>query len=85
MVRNQASAARRQRERDRQQKRQEKLAERKARRQEKAESTTPQVDDPMKDPTVDWSDAVREIKLDPNDPEYREAVASLADPSLPER
>lgn len=66
MARNQASASRRQRERDRRQKRQEKLAQRQARREQKAQTTTPQVDDPMKDPTVDWSDAVREVKLGPD-------------------
>ena len=68
MARNQASAARRQRERARLQKRREKLAERQARRQQKAENPTVQTDDPMQDPTVDWGEAVREVKLDPDDP-----------------
>ncbi len=68
MARNQASAARRMRERKRQRKRREKLAERAERRQQKAETETVQVDDPMNDPTVDWGEAVREVKLDPDDP-----------------
>ncbi len=72
MARNQASAARRQRERSRQRKRREKLAERQARHEEKAKSHTVQADDPMNDPTVDWGGAVREIKLDPDDPEVPE-------------
>ena len=68
MASNQASSARRQREWARQQKRREKLAARKARREMKAENpAAPQVDDPMNDPTVDWGDAVREVKLDPDE------------------
>ncbi len=59
---NQASAARRQRELARQRKRREKLAERKARREEKAENPTQQIDDPMQDPSIDWSEAVQETK-----------------------
>ena len=75
MARNQASAARRQRERKRQQKRREKLAERRARQQQKAENPAVQVeDDPMNDPTVDWGEAVRETKLDPDDPEVPDAI-----------
>ncbi len=76
MARNQASAARRQRERKRQQKRREKLAERRERQAEKAENPAPPVDlaDPMNDPTVDWGEAVREIKLDPDDPEVPDEV-----------
>ena len=73
MARNQASAARRQRERKRQQKRREKLAERQARRAEKAENPTVQVvDDPMNDPTVDWGEAVREVKILPEEEEEAE-------------
>jgi len=59
---NQASAARRQRELARQRKRREKLAARKARREEKAENPTSQVDDPLQDPSIDWSEAVRETE-----------------------
>ncbi len=73
MARNQASAARRQRERKRQQKRREKRAERRARQQEKAENPPAQAtDNPMEDPTVDWGEALRETKLDPDDPEAPE-------------
>ena len=50
-------------------KRREKLMERQARRAEKAEKETVQVDDPMDDPNIDWGEAVRESKLDPDDPE----------------
>jgi hypothetical protein len=45
------------------QKRREKLALRQARREEKAASTSEPVDDPMHDPSIDWGDSVREIKL----------------------
>jgi len=57
---NQASAARRQRELARQRKRREKLAARKARREEKAEIPAAPADDPLNDPSIDWSEAVRE-------------------------
>ncbi len=69
MARNQASAARRQREMRRQRKRREKLADRLARHQEKAKNPNVQVEDPMDDPTVDWGEAVRETKLEPDDPD----------------
>ena len=74
MARNQASAARRQREGKRQRKRREKLAERLARHQEKSKSPAVRVDDPMEDPTIDWGEAVREVKLDPEDPEDSEEI-----------
>ncbi len=60
MASNQAAAARRQRELARQRKRKEKLAARRARRAERMENPSPQVDDPMNDPSIDWSEAVRE-------------------------
>ncbi|MCP3960169.1 MAG: hypothetical protein GY719_20180 [bacterium] len=56
----------------RQRKRREKLMERQARRAEKAEKETVVVDDPMDDPSIDWGEAVRESKLDPDDPEVPE-------------
>jgi sRNA-binding protein len=62
MASNQASMARRQRERARMQQAQEKLAKRAERREQK-KSPTGQVDNPMDDPTIDWGGAVREIKL----------------------
>ena len=60
MARNQASMVRRQRERIRQQKRREKQAKRMARRELKKEEaeaagTVEQPDNPMDDPTIDWS------------------------------
>lgn len=56
MARNQASMVRRQRERIRQQKRREKQAKRMERReQKKLETTVVEEDDPLKDPTIDWS------------------------------
>ena len=67
MASNQSSAARRMRERDRQRKRREKLMARQARRAEKAEKTSVVVDDPMDDPSIDWGEAVRETKLDPEE------------------
>ena len=68
MARNQASMVRRQRERIRQQKRREKQAKRTARRElkkEEAEASAgaPQPDDPMNDPTIDWS-AVQAVDPD---------------------
>jgi hypothetical protein len=62
MASNQASMARRQRERARMQQAQEKLAKRQERREQKKVPTT-RVDNPMEDPTIDWSEAVREVKL----------------------
>ena len=68
MARNQASMVRRQRERIRQQKRREKQAKRMARRELKKEEAVasadaPQPDDPMNDPTIDWS-AVQAVDPD---------------------
>jgi hypothetical protein len=62
MASNQASMARRQRERARMQQAQEKLAKRAERREQKKVPTV-RVDNPMDDPTIDWSGAVREVKL----------------------
>lgn len=62
MASNQASMARRQRERARMQQAQEKLAKRQERREQKKVPTT-RVDNPLDDPTIDWSGAVRETKL----------------------
>jgi hypothetical protein len=69
MARNQASMVRRQRERARQQKRREKQAKRAERRELKKEQddTETVTDNPMKDPTIDWSAAVRQIKVDESD------------------
>jgi hypothetical protein len=69
---NQASAARRQRELARQRKRREKLAERKARREEKAETPAPLGEDPMDDPSIDWSEAVRETEELPEIPSLQD-------------
>ncbi len=66
MATNQASMARRQRERERQQKRREKQLQRLERRAQKAEKAASD-DDPMNDPSIDWGDAVREIKIDPTE------------------
>ena len=64
---NQASMVRRQRERERQLKRREKQALRAERREQKkvdaAERPAP-VDDPMKDPDIDWGAAVRETEVE---------------------
>lgn len=62
MASNQASMARRQRERARMQQAQEKLAKRAERREQKKVSPG-RVDNPLDDPTIDWSGAVREVKL----------------------
>jgi sRNA-binding protein len=62
MASNQASMARRQRERARMQQAQEKLAKRAERREQK-KVPTGRVDNPFDDPTIDWSGAVREVKL----------------------
>ena len=62
MASNQASMARRQRERARMQQAQEKLAKRQERREQKKVPAT-RVDNPLDDPTIDWSEAVREVKL----------------------
>lgn len=58
---NQASMARRQRERKRMQKRREKQKIREERREAKKESEKLEIPaDPMDDPTIDWGSAVRE-------------------------
>lgn len=58
---NQASMARRQRERKRMQKRREKQAERAERREAKKAADKVEIpDDPMDDPTIDWGAVVRE-------------------------
>jgi hypothetical protein len=62
MASNQASMARRQRERARMQQAQEKLAKRQERREQKKVAPT-RGDNPADDPTIDWSEAVREIKI----------------------
>jgi hypothetical protein len=63
MASNQASMARRARERASQQQRLEKQARRQQRREQKKNAVAPKVDDPMNDPTIDWGDAVREVRL----------------------
>jgi|HubBroStandDraft_3_1064219.scaffolds.fasta_scaffold104597_3 hypothetical protein len=62
MASNQASMARRQRERARIQQQQEKQAKRLERRNQKKTATV-HSDNPMDDPTIDWSGAVRETKI----------------------
>ena len=64
MASNQASMARRQRERARMQQAQEKLAKRQERREQKKLGVN-RVANPLEDPTIDWSGAVRETKLPP--------------------
>ncbi len=59
MATNQASMARRQRERQRQQRRREKAAKRQERRDAKAEAGTVDLDD-----TIDWGSAIREEALE---------------------
>ena len=76
MASNQASMARRQRERARMQQAQEKQAKRQERREQKSkEGTTPRADNPMEDPTIDWGGAVREVKLPPMPEELNEVPA----------
>ncbi len=64
---NQASMVRRQRERERQQKRREKQKRRAERREQKkaVAANRPPIDekDPLHDPTIDWSAAVRETEV----------------------
>jgi hypothetical protein len=76
MASNQASMARRQRERARIQQQQEKQAKRLERRNQKKTASAPS-DNPMDDPTIDWSGAVRETKLpaieEPEEPAPDEA------------
>lgn len=65
MAANQASMARRQRERQRMQRRREKQAQRLERREAKKGRTLEiDLNDPMNDPTIDWGDAVREVEVD---------------------
>lgn len=61
---NQASIARRQRERERKQKQAEKAAQKAERRVQQKNSPSSQGDDPMNDPTIDWGFAVRETKIE---------------------
>jgi hypothetical protein len=68
---------RRQRERARQQKRREKQAKRAERRELKKQESEVVVDDSMGDPTIDWSAAVRQTKVEVSDfpiPELDEVV-----------
>lgn len=64
---NQASIARRQRERERKQKQAEKAAQ-KAERREQKKGPSAQANDPMNDPSIDWSFAVRETKIEEPEP-----------------
>ena len=64
---NQASIARRQRERERKQKQAEKAAQ-KAERREQKKSPSAGGGSPMDDPTIDWSFAVRETKIEDPEP-----------------
>jgi hypothetical protein len=57
MATNQASMARRQRERQRQQRRRDKIAKKMERRDQKAANGTPSLDD-----SIDWGNAVKESK-----------------------
>lgn len=65
---NQASIARRQRERERKQKQAEKAAQKAERREQKGKSPSGGGDSPMDDPTIDWSFAVRETKIEEPEP-----------------
>lgn len=73
---NQASMARRQRERKRMQKRREKQKEREERREAKKEAPKLVIPaDPREDPTIDWSAAVREghnLATEPDEDETEE-------------
>ena len=69
MATNQASMARRQRERQRQQRRREKAAKRQERRDAKAVAGSIEPDD-----TIDWGSAVRETSLDTEQEEEEEGV-----------
>jgi hypothetical protein len=73
MASNQASMARRQRERARMQQAQEKAAKRQERREQK-KGGAPSVDNPLDDPTIDWGGAVRETKLPPTPEELVETT-----------
>jgi hypothetical protein len=70
MATNQASMARRQRERQRQQRRRDKIAKKMERRQEKAANGTPALDD-----SIDWSSAVKESKELPVEGQQRQVAA----------
>jgi sRNA-binding protein len=80
MASNQASMARRQRERARMQQAQEKLAKRQERREQKKVATT-RVDNPLEDPTIDWSGAVREVKLPPTPEEVTPTLPTEDEPA----
>lgn len=65
MAKNQTSMVRRQRERARQQKRREKQAKKEERRElKKLTSAEATEDDPTKDPSIDWSAAVRQTPME---------------------
>ena len=70
MATNQASMARRQRERQRQQRRREKAAKREERREAKAAAGVVEADE-----TIDWGSAVKEIPMDEETPDEAEAEA----------
>jgi uncharacterized protein YPO0396 len=70
MATNQASMARRQRERQRQQRRREKAAKRQERRDAKAEAGTVDLDD-----TIDWESAIREEIIETDEDSEVEAEA----------
>lgn len=80
---NQASMARRQRERKRMQKRREKQKVREERREAKKEADKIEIpDDPMQDPTIDWGSAVREgqnIAMSDEEEVEEEAVEAEAE------
>ncbi|HVR29236.1 MAG TPA: hypothetical protein VMS86_06835 [Thermoanaerobaculia bacterium] len=59
MATNQASMARRQRERQRQQRRRDKIAKKMERREQKAANGTPNLDD-----AIDWGNAVKESPVE---------------------
>jgi hypothetical protein len=82
MASNQASMARRQRERARMQQAQEKLAKRQERREQK-KAPTPHADNPFDDPTIDWSGAVRETKIAALPEEVAAAAENPADDEAP--
>ena len=72
MATNQASMARRQRERQRQQRRRDKIAKKMERRQEKAATGAPNPDD-----SIDWSSAVKESKEIPVEAQRQVAAARV--------
>jgi hypothetical protein len=68
MATNQASMARRQRERQRQQRRRDKIAKKMERREQKAANGTPDLDQ-----SIDWGSAVKEIEIEVKAPQQAEA------------